>query len=82
MMPNDLPPWETVYDHFKRLSKRGVWEQVLNALNSKYREKEKRNSVPNYAIVDSQSVKIIYDSEDRGFDGGKKSKRKKKTHSR
>jgi putative transposase len=81
MMPNDLPPWETVYDHFSRLCKRGVWEQVLDALNSKHREKEKRKSAPSYTIVDSQSVKTIYDSEDIGFDGGKKGKRKKKTYS-
>jgi len=26
MMPNDLPPWQTVYDHFSCWSKRGVWE--------------------------------------------------------
>lgn len=80
MMPNDLPPWETVYDHFKRLCERGVWEQVLDALNRKHREKENRKPTPSYAIVDSQSVKTIYDSEDIRFDGGKKGKRKKKTH--
>ena len=30
MMPNDFPPWDTVYNHFRRLNKRGVWEQVLD----------------------------------------------------
>jgi putative transposase len=80
MMPNDFPPWKTIYDHFSRLSKRGIWEEVLDFLNKKHREKEDRKSVPSYAIVDSQSVKTQYDSEDRGFDGGKKSKRKKKAY--
>jgi len=81
MMPNDLPPWKTVYDHFSKLNKRGVWEQILDSLNRKNREKEERKSVPSYAIVDSQSVKTIYDSEDRGYDGGKKSKRTEKAYS-
>lgn len=82
MMPNDLPPWQTVYDHFYRLNKRGIWEQVLDFLNTKLRIKEERKPEPSYAIVDSQSVKTQYDSEDRGFDGGKKNKRKKKAYSR
>jgi putative transposase len=80
MLPNDFPPYKTVYDHYNRLCKRGVWEKVLDFLNQKHREKEKRSPAPSYGIVDSQSVKTTYDSEDRGFDGGKKSKRKKKTY--
>jgi putative transposase len=59
MMPNDFPPYKTVYDHYSRLCKRGVWESVLDFLNTTHREKEKRNSVPSYVIVDSQSVKTI-----------------------
>lgn len=35
MMPNDLPPWETVYDHFRRLCKRGAWEHVLDSQSVK-----------------------------------------------
>ncbi len=30
-----------------------------------------------YALIDSQSVKTIYNSEKRGFDGGKKQKEEK-----
>jgi putative transposase len=37
MMPDDLPPWQTVYDHFSRWSKRGVWEVILDHLNHKAR---------------------------------------------
>jgi len=81
MMPIDFPPWQTVYNHFSRLNKRGIWEQVLDFLNIKSRIKAERKPEPSYAIVDSQSVKTIYDSKERGFDGGKKSKRKKKAYS-
>ena len=80
MMPNDFPPCKTVYDHFSRLCKRGVWEQILDFLNIKHRDKEARTATPSYAIVDSQSVKTIYNSEERGFDGGKKSKGSKKAY--
>jgi putative transposase len=80
MIPNDFPPWETVYDHFNRLCKRGVWEKILEHLNELARKKQDRKAVPSYAIVDSQSVKTQYASEDRGFDGGKKSKRSKKAY--
>ncbi|WP_435382080.1 transposase, partial [Crenobacter oryzisoli] len=25
MLPTDFPPWQTVYDHFSRWNKQGVW---------------------------------------------------------
>ncbi|AWK15648.1 transposase [Candidatus Fukatsuia symbiotica] len=34
--------------------------------------------MPSYAIIDSQSVKTVYASEERGFDGGKKIKGRKR----
>jgi len=37
-----------------------------------------RNASPSYGIIDSQSVKTIYASEDRGIDGGKKVKGRKR----
>ena len=80
MLPSNFPPWETVYDHFNRLCQRGIWEKVLDFLNELSRKKQGRRAEPSYAIVDSQSVKTQYASEARGFDGGKKSKGKKKTH--
>jgi putative transposase len=39
----------------------------------KIRVKEGRNPSPSYGIVDSQSTKTVYNSDNRGFDGGKKS---------
>jgi putative transposase len=40
MIPKDFPPWDTVYDHFRRLNKRGVWEQALDALNALHRQRQ------------------------------------------
>ena len=75
MMPKDFPSWQTVYTFFRRACKQGIWEKILDFLNKEYRKKLKRNEMPSFAIVDSQSVKTIYKSEDIGFDGGKKNQR-------
>lgn len=75
MMPKDFPPWDTVYDHFRRWNQRGVWEDALDFLNRKARKKQGKKKTPTYAIVDSQSVKTQYASQDRGIDGGKKRQR-------
>ena len=40
--------------------------------------RRKKRVAPGYAIIDSQSVKTIYVSEDRGIDGGKKVKGRKR----
>jgi transposase len=30
-LPQDMPPWQTVYNHFYRLKNRGIWDQILRA---------------------------------------------------
>jgi putative transposase len=40
--------------------------------------KEGREENPSYGIIDSQSVRTIYDSDETGFDGGKKIKGRKR----
>ncbi len=74
LMPNDLPPWQTVYDHFSRWNKPGVWEIALDRINQRARIKVGRSAKPSYGIIDAQSVKTQYASEERGIDGGKKVK--------
>jgi putative transposase len=51
MLPNDLPPWDTVYDHYRKWCKRGVWETVLDELNLQLRQKVGRAATPTYGIV-------------------------------
>ncbi|MDT8427031.1 MAG: hypothetical protein RQ733_13765 [Methyloprofundus sp.] len=74
MMPNELPPWQMVYDYFSRWSKRGVWEAVLDQLKHTARSHSGRSETPNYGIIDTQGVKTQYASEEPGFDGAKKVK--------
>ena len=78
MLPHDFPPWQTVYDHYRKWCRNGTWERILDALNQKARQKQGRKPTPSYGIVDSQSVKTQYDSEDRGIDGGKLVKGRKR----
>jgi len=63
MLPNEFPPWGTVYDHDSQWNRRGVWENVLDELNKLHRKKMKKNSTPSYAIIDAQSVKTVGPSE-------------------
>jgi putative transposase len=46
MLPKDFPPWQTVYDHFNRWSKRGVWEAALDAVNVRHRKKRAGPPLP------------------------------------
>jgi len=73
-----FPVWQTVYGHFRRWNLNGVWEQVLDELNRKRRLQLGKKASPTYGIIDSQSVKTLYASEDRGIDGGKKTKGRKR----
>ena len=74
MMTKDFPPWKTVYDHFSKWNKGGIWEKCLDRLTASHRLKEGRTTLPSYGIIDAQSVKTQYASEEQGIDGGKKVK--------
>ncbi len=72
-LPHDFPPFPTVWSFFRRAKLSGLWDKVLASLVRKTRLQAGRNVSPSYGIVDSQSVKTVYASEERGIDGGKKS---------
>ena len=78
-LPHDFPAWQTVYSFFRRATKNGLWDKILEHLVEVTRKREGRNPNPTYAIIDSQSVKTVYASEQIGFDGGKKTKEEKDT---
>ncbi len=73
-LPHDFPPHQTVYSFYRRTMKSGAWDKILQYLVEKTREKAGRAAQPSYGIIDSQSVKTVADSEERGIDGGKKRK--------
>ena len=46
MMPNDLPPWGTVWWYFRKWRTDGTWERVEEALRPTVREREGRDATP------------------------------------
>lgn len=80
MMPNDLPPWHTVYQQTQRWLKAGVFEALVHDLRVLLRLAEGRGEQPSAAIFDSRTLQSSPESGHRaGYDGAKRRKGSK-TH--
>ena len=71
-LPHDYPPYSTVHSFYRRARLKGLWEKVQQEVVKKVRVECGKTESPSYGIIDSQSVKTVYSSEKRGYDGGKK----------
>jgi transposase len=56
-LPHDYPPWQTVYDYFRRWRLDGTWQRITGALRAQARVRAGREPEPSAAILDSQSAK-------------------------
>lgn len=73
-LPHDLPPWETVYWHFKRWRDDGTLDLLHDSLRDQVRDAEGRDPMVSAGIIDAQSVKAADTvcSAVRGYDAGKR----------
>lgn len=80
MIPNDLPPWHTVYQQTQRWLKAGVFESLVHDLRELLRVAAGRKPEPTAAIFDSRTLQSTPESGARaGYDGAKRRKGNK-TH--
>ena len=74
-MPNDLPPWEAVYQQSQRWLASGVFEAMTQDLRRILRLLEGRREEPSAAIFDSRTLQSTPESGKRaGYDGAKRKK--------
>jgi len=73
MIPNDLPPWYSVYQQAQRWIAAGVFEDMVHDLRALLRLAKGKKEQPSAAIFDGRTVQSTPESGERaGYDGYKR----------
>jgi transposase len=80
MVPNDLPPWYTIYQQTQRWLKAGVFEAMVHDLRVLLRLGEGRTAQPSAVIFDSRTLQSSPESGERAAYDGAKRRKGSKTH--
>lgn len=79
MLPKEYPKWELVYYYYSKWRDDGTFEEVHENLRNQTRKRAGKQVSPSLAIIDSQSRDMTRSGgTDRGFDGGKNVKGRKR----
>ena len=79
-MPNDLPPWDIVYQQTRRWLAAGCFEAIVHDLRTLLRLAAGRDPDPTAAILDSRTLQSTPESGGRGGYDGAKRRKGSKTH--
>ena len=79
MLPQDFPPYRSVFYYYQKWRDSGLLAQLSRLLLQKVRQQRAQRQEPSLAIVDAQSVKNSeWGVQEKGYDGFKKVKGRKR----